>query len=72
MSEKEVRQALGAYLFGGAMAARRVKDLSGGEKARLVLCELLCARPNFLVLDEADKPYGYTCAGNSGSSIFGV
>lgn len=52
MSEKEVRQTLAAYLFGGAMASRRVKDLSGGEKARLVLCELLCARPNFLVLDE--------------------
>ena len=52
MTEKEVRQTLGAYLFAGDMANRRVCDLSGGEKARLVLCELLTARPNFLVLDE--------------------
>lgn len=52
MTEKEVRSTLGAYLFGGREAARRVSDLSGGEKARLVLVELLQSRPNFLVLDE--------------------
>lgn len=52
MTEKEVRSTLGAYLFGGREAAQRVSDLSGGEKARLVLAELLQSRPNFLVLDE--------------------
>ena len=52
MTDKEVRSILGAYLFGGKEASRRVSDLSGGEKARLVLAELLQARPNFLVLDE--------------------
>lgn len=52
MTEKEVRSILGAYLFGGRDAAKRVSDLSGGEKARLVLAELLQSRPNFLVLDE--------------------
>lgn len=52
MTEKDVRQILGNYLFSGAMAQKRVRDLSGGEKARLVLCELLTARPNFLILDE--------------------
>lgn len=52
LPEKEARSILGAYLFGGKEAARRVSDLSGGEKARLVLAELLQARPNFLVLDE--------------------
>ncbi len=52
MTEKEVRQILGQYLFSGKMAARRVTDLSGGEKSRLVLAELLCGRPNLLILDE--------------------
>lgn len=52
MTEKDARQILGSYLFGGAAAAKRVSDLSGGEKARLVLAELLCSRPNLLILDE--------------------
>ncbi|MCD8082367.1 MAG: ATP-binding cassette domain-containing protein [Clostridiales bacterium] len=52
LTEKEARSILGAYLFGGKEAGRRVSDLSGGEKARLVLAELLQSRPNFLVLDE--------------------
>lgn len=52
LTEKEARTILGRYLFGGRQAAKQVKDLSGGEKARLVLAELLQARPNFLVLDE--------------------
>ena len=52
MTEKEVRSTLGAYLFGGRKAAEKVSDLSGGEKARLVLAELLTSRPNFLILDE--------------------
>lgn len=52
MTEEEVRNILGMYLFPGKLASRRVSDLSGGEKARLVLAELLQSRPNFLVLDE--------------------
>ena len=52
MNDKEVRSTLGAYMFGGANARKKVNSLSGGEKARLVLAEILTARPNFLVLDE--------------------
>lgn len=52
MTEKEVRQTLGAYLFGGKDAAKKVSSLSEGEKSRLVLAELLQSRPNFLILDE--------------------
>lgn len=52
LTEKEVRTTLGAYLFGGREAGKKVSALSGGEKARLVMAELLESRPNFLVLDE--------------------
>ena len=52
MTEKDVRSTLGAFLFGGKEASRKVSALSGGERARLVLAELLQSRPNFLVLDE--------------------
>ena len=52
LTEKEVRSILGAYLFGGREAGKRVSSLSGGEKSRLVLAELLQSRPNFLILDE--------------------
>ncbi len=52
LTDKEARSVLGAYLFRGREVSRRVSDLSGGEKARLVLAELLESRPNFLVLDE--------------------
>ena len=52
MTQKEVRSILGSYLFGGREASKKVDALSGGEKARLVLAELLTSRPNFLILDE--------------------
>ncbi len=52
LTEREVRSALGACLFTGRTAGQKVSSLSGGEKARLVLAELLQSRPNFLVLDE--------------------
>ncbi len=52
MTEKDVRQMLASYLFLGRDVSKRVSDLSGGEKARLCLSELLGSRPNLLLLDE--------------------
>jgi ATP-binding cassette, subfamily F, member 3 len=50
--EQELRDFLGIFRFGGAMAVQPVGSLSGGEKARLVLAMLVWQRPNLLLLDE--------------------
>lgn len=52
MDEKQLRTSLASYLFRDRDAFKQVNVLSGGEKARLVLAEMLTERPNFLVLDE--------------------
>ncbi len=52
MTEKEIRITLAGYLFKGTDLGKPVKNLSGGEKARLVLAALLQRKPNFLILDE--------------------
>lgn len=54
-TDKEVRTCLGHYLFPGPDASKYVDELSGGERSRLLLAELLEDRPNLLLLDEPDN-----------------
>ncbi|QWV98922.1 ATP-binding cassette domain-containing protein [Geomonas nitrogeniifigens] len=47
-----IRNLLGAFLFQGDDVDKRIENLSGGEKSRVVLATLLARPVNFLVLDE--------------------
>ena len=47
-----IRNLLGAFLFSGDSVEKRIENLSGGEKSRVVLATLLARPVNFLVLDE--------------------
>ena len=48
----KVKSLLGAFLFSGETIDKKVKVLSGGEKARLSLAKMLLFPTNLLVLDE--------------------
>lgn len=48
----QIKSILGAFLFSGEAIDKKVKVLSGGEKARLSLARLLLSPVNFLILDE--------------------
>lgn len=50
--EQDLRSYLGQFNFGGDMVKQSVGSMSGGEKARLVLCMMVWQRPNLLLLDE--------------------
>lgn len=50
--EKDIRSILGSFLFIGDDVSKVVHNLSGGEKARLLLTKLAMKHDNFLILDE--------------------
>tara|TARA_B110000459_G_C16620525_1_gene501346 strand:- start:422 stop:2344 length:1923 start_codon:yes stop_codon:yes gene_type:complete len=49
---KKVRALLGSFMFGEEEVSKKIKVLSGGERARVALCKLLLDPINLLVLDE--------------------
>lgn len=51
-SETEVRTFLARYMFYGENVFKRLKELSGGERVRLLIAKLVIKKTNFLILDE--------------------
>ncbi|MHB1922999.1 MAG: ABC-F family ATP-binding cassette domain-containing protein, partial [Chitinophagaceae bacterium] len=51
-TEQELRSLLGCFLFSGDDVFKKIKILSGGEKARVALAKTIIGRANFLLLDE--------------------
>ena len=51
-TETSLRATLAKFLFYGENVFKKVKSLSGGEKVRLKLLELIQKKANFLILDE--------------------
>jgi ATP-binding cassette subfamily F protein 3 len=51
-NDLELRALLGSFLFSGDTVEKKIKVLSGGEKARVALAKVICSKANFLMLDE--------------------
>ena len=51
-TELELRSLLGCFLFSGDETDKKIKVLSGGEKARVALAKVIVSKSNFLLLDE--------------------
>jgi ATP-binding cassette, subfamily F, member 3 len=52
MNDLELRGLLGCFLFSGDDSDKKIKILSGGEKARVALAKVIVSKANFLMLDE--------------------
>lgn len=52
VSEEKIRNILGSLLFSGKDVFKKISDLSGGERARVAIAELILQESNMLLLDE--------------------
>ena len=52
LTQTEVRNMLGAFLFENEDVFKRISSLSGGERARVAILKLILSQSNFLLLDE--------------------
>ncbi len=52
MNDFEIRKSLASFLFYNEDLDKKIEVLSGGEKVRLELCEVIIKKPNLLILDE--------------------
>ncbi|MBL7737327.1 MAG: ABC-F family ATP-binding cassette domain-containing protein [Chitinophagaceae bacterium] len=51
-TDQELRTLLGCFLFSGDDVEKKIRVLSGGEKARVALAKTMVSKANFLLLDE--------------------
>jgi ATP-binding cassette, subfamily F, member 3 len=51
-TEQELRELLGCFLFKGDDVFKKIRILSGGEKARVALAKTIISKANYLLLDE--------------------
>lgn len=51
-TDLELRTVLGCFLFSGDDVDKKIRVLSGGEKARVALAKTIISKSNFLMLDE--------------------
>lgn len=52
LTDLQIRQLLGCFLFSGDDVFKKIRVLSGGEKARVALAKVIAGKANFLMLDE--------------------
>ena len=52
LTQTEVRNMLGAFIFENEDVFKRISSLSGGERARVAILKLILSQSNFLLLDE--------------------
>lgn len=52
MSITDVRTLLGQFMFKGEDVQKKIRSLSGGEKARVALCRIMLTPANLLLMDE--------------------